>query len=336
MNVINVGGVVVVGSVNIDVSSRVEELPRAGETVLAAELHEGLGGKGANQAIAAARAGAAVVMLACVGTDAAGSSALARLRQEGIDTGGVLSCESLPTGRAFICVDACGQNQIVVSSGANAALRPDDLDLLRGLIEPAGLLLTGGELDSATVVRAAELAALAGRRFVLNLAPVIDLPASTLAQSDPLIVNELEAEMLGISTASLEQDLAEAVDRVARSIVVTLGHAGAMSARAGVVTRHPAPRVTPVDTTGAGDAFVGTLVAALSRGASLEQATDEAVVAGAKSVQHRGASSPQIQVVPARDGKYRLASRTRTSNDRRTSRSRPSGGRSASRTSASR
>ncbi|WP_236795612.1 ribokinase [Amycolatopsis sp. GM8] len=283
--------ITVVGSINIDVSSTVNQLPRAGETVLASQVLQNLGGKGANQAVAAARAGGNVTMIARVGADAAGNEAIARLREEGITVDGILTSEALPTGRAFISVDNRGQNQIVVSPGANTALRPDDLDLLEDLIEPAGLLLTQGELDPLTVVRAAELAEQKHCRFVLNLAPVIDVPPSILQQSDPLILNELEAAAVGIDLANLEIHLSRSIGALAKSVVVTLGSAGAVAARKGVVARQPAPTVTPLDTTGAGDAFVGALVAALSRGTSLEEAAGEAVIAGAKSVEHHGANT---------------------------------------------
>ncbi|GAA1826991.1 ribokinase [Pseudonocardia ailaonensis] len=272
----------------MDTSSTVGRLPRPGETVLASQLLSHVGGKGANQAVAAARSGASVTMVARVGTDAAGDEATSTLRAEGVCVDGVLRSGSLPTGRAFISVDPEGQNQIVVASGANAALSPADLDAVAPLAAPGGIVLAQGEIDPSTIVHASELAARRRSRFVLNLAPVVELPPETLRASDPLVVNEVEAEALGIDTSDLETDLARHVGTLATSLVVTLGGAGAISARTGVVVRHPAPEVTAVDTTGAGDAFVGALVAALADGASLEEATDEAVEAGAFSVRHHG------------------------------------------------
>lgn len=284
--------ITVVGSVNIDIAATVPHLPAPGETVLTSHVRRGLGGKGANQAIAAARAGAEVTLIARVGDDRGGQDAIATLTQEGIDTGGVVRSQVLPTGQAFISVDSAGQNQIVVAAGANRSLRPHDLDLLESLVEPGGLILTQAEIAPETVARAAEIAVERGCRFVLNLAPVIALPRSTVAVSDPLIVNQLEAEALGINVNTIEDDLNRAVPTLARSIVVTLGADGAVSARDGVITNHPAPTVVPVDTTGAGDTFVGTLSAGLAQGLDLVKATEHAVSAGARAVQSTGASAP--------------------------------------------
>ena len=287
--------VVVVGSLNVDSTSYVETFPAPGETVLSHGFQVALGGKGSNQAVAAHVAGAAVELVAHIGSDAAGDAALATLERFGLPTGSITRHEDAPTGVAQITVADSGENTIIVTSGANAAITPAAIEAERERLAGAALVLTQGELPVAAIDRLAALTAERGARFVLNLAPPAAVSAATVAAADPLVVNEHEARAVGIdpdASASTPEEwrelAASAVGRIARSIVVTLGSAGAVAASGQGSWAVPAPRVTTVDTTGAGDGFTGALVAFLAEGRPLEEALRIAVAAGALAVQKRG------------------------------------------------
>lgn len=269
------GRVVVVGSINVDQIARVERHPQPGETVLAIAHQELAGGKGANQAVAAAAAGAEVVMVGCVGDDEPGRAYLLRLTERGIDVAHVWASASEPTGAAYIAVDADRENTIVVVPGANHAVQngwPGHFpQLIRGDIVVLQL-----EIGLGAVRWAAERARESGARVVLNIAPYADLPTAVLDLADPIVANEHEALRLADSGAG------------AGSLLVTLGANGAVWD--GLVV--PAVEVPPgevLDTTGAGDAFVGALAAALARGAGREEAMRLAAAAGADAVTHPGA-----------------------------------------------
>lgn len=286
--------VVVVGSLNVDSTSYVASFPAPGETIRSHGFRVALGGKGSNQAVAAHVAGAAVELVARVGGDAAGDFAVATLDRLGVPTGAIARETDAPTGVAQITVADSGENTIIVTGGANLALTPAVVDAERDRIV-AALVLTQGELPVATIDRLASLAAEAGVRFVLNLAPPAPVSAETLAVADPLVVNEHEARAVGIGADAPDATLdewrtaaASAVGRVARSVVVTLGAAGAVAASVDGTWAIAAPSVSAVDTTGAGDAFTGTLAAFLAEGRSLEESLRIAVAAGALAVQARG------------------------------------------------
>jgi len=292
---------VVVGSLNVDSTSYVARFPEPGETVTAHGFVVALGGKGSNQAVAAHVVGASVDLVARIGADAAGDFAVATLERFGLPTGAIGRAADAPTGVAQITVADSGENTIVITSGANVAVTPDVVDAERDRIAAAALVLTQGELAVATIDRVAEVAGAAGVRFVLNLAPPAPVAAATLAVADPLVLNEHEARAVGIGTAAADgadaadasldawrAAAASAVGRVARSIVVTLGSAGAVAASADGSWTAPAPHVDAVDTTGAGDGFTGALAAFLAEGRSLEEALRIAVAAGALAVQARG------------------------------------------------
>jgi ribokinase len=230
------------------------------------------GGKGANQAVAAAEAGANVAMVGRVGDDAAGTAYLARLRGLGIDVRGIRSTPDTPTGHALIAVSAEGENTIVVIPGANGQVGPADLGPLDAL-GPGDVLLTQLELPLAVVAEGVRMAHARGARVVLNVAPYAALPPDVLALADPVVANEHEAKQLAADGAD------------PASLLVTLGGDGA---RWGDLTA-PTPRVEVVDTTGAGDAFCGALAAALATGASNEAALTAAVAAGAEAVTRPGA-----------------------------------------------
>ncbi|KRE23156.1 ribokinase [Agromyces sp. Soil535] len=289
------GRVVVFGSLNVDSTSYVEAFPAPGETILSHGFRVALGGKGSNQAVAAHAVGASVDLVARIGTDAAGDFALSTLERFGLPTGAVGRERDAPTGVAQITVADSGENTIIVTGGANLTVTPAVVDAERPRIAAAGLVLTQGELPVPTIERVAELAADAGVRFVLNLAPPAAVRAATVSSADPLVVNEHEARAVGIGTdaagASLDawrELAASAVGHVARSVVVTLGAAGAVAASADGSWIAEAPRVEAVDTTGAGDGFTGALAAFLAEGRPLDEALRFAVAAGGLAVQARG------------------------------------------------
>jgi ribokinase len=285
--------VVVVGSLNVDATSYVEDFPAPGETIRALDSRTALGGKGANQAVAVQRAGAQVEFVARIGDDANGAFARAELARFGVADAALAALTGVPTGAAQIAVAESGENTIIISAGANAAFDEAAVDAEASRFAEAALVLTQGELPTATIDRVAALAVASGTRFVLNLAPPAPVTAETLAAADPLVLNEHEARAIGISPEAdgVEAWLAaaeRAVGTVARSVVVTLGGAGAVAADAGGSYAVAAPRVTAIDTTGAGDGFTGTLAAMLAGGRPLEESTRLAVVAGALAVQRRG------------------------------------------------
>jgi ribokinase len=285
--------VVVVGSINEDVVMTVPRAPRPGETVTATSVRRSAGGKGANQAVAAARAGAAVRMVGTVGDDAAGTRMLEDLRSARIDVSAVRTLPGVATGTAYITVTAAGENTIVLNRGANARLSPEDVSAQRDLLAGAAVLLAQLEVPVQTVGAAVAAAREAGVHPVVTLAPAQAVPADLLRGLDPLLVNEHEAAfLLGGEHVRADPEAAARclLSLGPRSAVITLGGEGAVVAETGGVQRVPAPRrATVVDTTGAGDAFTGTLAGALAQGAALIDAARAGVVAGADAVKRAGA-----------------------------------------------
>ncbi len=278
--------VVVVGSANVDRTVRVDGFPRPGETVMGSELATTPGGKGLNQAVAAARMGAAFAFVGAVGDDRDGALLRDRLRAEGI----VDHTVTVPvaTGAASIVVDASGENTIVVSPGANHAIPTDHLDAVADLIGGAAVVLTQLETDLDVVARVLALASGTG---VLTPAPVQNLPAGFLADVDLLTLNEVELATLSgqPDVAGVEGAMAAAATLDVATVVVTLGAAGAVVVTGDDRWHLPAPAVEVVDTTGAGDTFCGVLAAVLARGDDIEMAARTAVTAGALSVTRAGA-----------------------------------------------
>jgi ribokinase len=267
------GRVVVLGSLNVDLVATVERHPGPGETVLAdGSLHRFAGGKGGNQAVAAAAAGARVSLVGAVGSDDAGRAYLERLRSRGVDIAGVRRVDGIPTGQAWITVDDEGENSIVVIAGANAHAVVDELPELG----PGDVLLIQLEIPLRTVAAAARAAHGRGARVVLNAAPYAALPQDVAALADPLVVNEHEALQLADSDVSPS------------SLLVTFGAAGC-SWDGERFDGLPVDEADVVDTTGAGDAFCGALAAALADGADRASAVRAASEAGAAAVRHRGA-----------------------------------------------
>lgn len=293
----------VVGSANADLVVGVERRPAAGETVLGSDLAVHPGGKGGNQAVAAARLGARTVLLARVGDDAHGRLLLESQKAAGVETAGVL-VGGAPTGVALITVDPSGDNSIVVSPGANARLTPEDVRAAGPLFDAARVVSVQLEIPSETVAEVAG-AMSPGGRLVLNPSPPAPLPDRVLAACDPLVVNEHEARyMLGEGAGGTPEEWARALLGLGpQSVVVTLGAAGALVAdgRTGDVVPVPSPRVEAVDTTGAGDAFTAALAWRLGLGEGLTEAAAFAVRVGAAAVTKRGAqaSFPTAQEVSA-------------------------------------
>ncbi|MFJ3227020.1 ribokinase [Streptomyces sp. NPDC086783] len=291
----------VVGSANADLVIGVERRPAAGETVLGSDLAVHPGGKGANQAVAAARLGARTALLARVGDDAHGRLLLDSQRAAGVDTAGVLA-GGAPTGVALITVDPSGDNSIVVSPGANGRLTPADVRAAEKLLRASRVVSAQLEIPLETVVETVRCLP-SGSRFVLNPSPPVPLPAEVLAACDPLIVNEHEARvLLGEAAGPEPEDWARALLALGpRSVVVTLGAAGALVADGGGSARVAPVKVAAVDTTGAGDAFTAALAWRLGAGASLAEAAAYAARVGAAAVTREGAqvSFPTAEEVGA-------------------------------------
>lgn len=270
------GRVVVLGSLNVDLVCDVERHPRPGETVLATgPLARYAGGKGGNQALAAVAAGASVAMVGCVGDDADGRRYLERLRGRGVETSALRVVPGVPTGQAWITVDADSENAIVVIPGANAQVTADDLAALDSL-SAGDVLLSQLEVPIPVVAAAARRAASRGARVVINAAPYAALPHDVAELADPLVVNEHEALALADSGV------------VPTSVLVTFGGEGCSWDG----ERFDGDEVAleeVVDTTGAGDAFCGALAAALARGADRAEAVRAASRAGADAVRRQGA-----------------------------------------------
>ena len=279
--------VCVVGSLNVDLVVVADRLPAPGETVLGGRFAVHDGGKGANQAVAAARAGASVSMIGAIGHDDHGTRVVEALRNEGVDVSGVRELSGEPTGVAIIAVGPRGENQIVVAPGANAALELDPADLDR--IRSTDVLVTNHEV-AASVVREALLAAReAGAIAILNPAPARALPSDVLRIGPILTPNEHEL-VVAIGNDETASALDELATRTAGPIIVTQGPAGALFVDGERRERFPGhPVAEVVDTTGAGDTFNGVLAAWLAAGASIDEAIRAANAAAGLSVAASGA-----------------------------------------------
>ena len=278
--------VVVVGSINVDLVVAAGHLPRPGETVVGGTFARHLGGKGANQAVAAARAGASVLMIGAVGTDADGDESVAALRAEGIDVSRIRRVDA-PTGVAIIAVAPDGENQIVVASGANALVSADDA-WFANLPPGPGVMLTCLEVPIPTVVAAVAAASLIGMQAVVNPAPAQALPPEVLASGAILTPNAEELlEMTG--THDMEAGISSLIAAGALAVVVTRGAKGAVLAHDAQRSYIRGREATVVDTTGAGDTFSGVLAAWLASGHELGDAADAANCAAGLSVTRAGA-----------------------------------------------
>lgn len=287
-------GVVIVGSITADVTTFSERLPARGETVLGTDLTLVLGGKGANQAVAAARAGAPAYLVGCVGDDVFGPLVTEGLRTNGVDLTDVHVIEG-PTGVAHIRVDASGENDIVIVPLANAVLSEGHVDeAIERLSGRASVMLTQLEIPSPIAIHAMGAARSAGLTVVLDPAPALPLADEVWPLVDIVTPNESEASRYtGIAVADFDSAIAAGqwfCDRGARNAVITLASLGAVLVNETTVARFTAFPVKAVDTTAAGDAFAGYLGAALARGLELDGAISRAMAAGALAVTKRGAS----------------------------------------------
>ncbi len=283
--------ITVIGSSNTDLVVTAARLPRPGETLLGGEFCRFHGGKGANQAVAAARAGGRVSFIGAHGDDDFGRAAKAALRAEDIDVSAFRPKPGESSGIALIVLGGRErQNQIVVAKSANDAISPADVDRVRNRITRADIVVAQLEIPLESVTRAAVLAAKAGVPFLLNPAPARRLPSTLLRLIHTLVPNEHEAELL-TGEPSPEKAAKVLLRRGCRQVVVTLGARGALCATAKGLKLHRAPRVKPVDTVGAGDCFTGWLAVGLAEGLSLEEAVRRAVSASALKVTRKGAQS---------------------------------------------
>lgn len=286
--------VLIIGSLNMDLVAQAERLPRAGETLLGQSFATVPGGKGANQAVAAARLGGQVAMIGCVGADAYGHALRQALADEGIDCQGVRVAEDVATGIAMIVVDASSQNAIVIVAGGNGQLESTDIERFDSLLQAADVVVCQLEIPYPVVAFVLQRAHEAGKTVILNPAPVTGpLPSQWLGWIDYLIPNETEAQaMTGLavnSVAEAEQAASLLREAGAGKIIVTLGERGVLFAD-GVQSRHsPGRKVQAVDTTAAGDTFVGGFAAALARGLDESQAIAFGQAAAALSVTRAGA-----------------------------------------------
>jgi ribokinase len=284
--------VVVIGSSNTDMVVRLSELPAPGQTVLGGDYLQAPGGKGANQAVAAARLGAEVRFVARVGDDSLGKEAISRFRAEGILVDAVFIDPEAASGVALIMVDERGENMIAVASGANARLTPSDVEAAAAHLD-GSVTLVQLEIPMETVDRAVQLARKAGARVILNPAPACPLPDRLLSQVSILTPNEGELALLtgkqvhDLPTARLAAE--SLLERGVGTVIVTLGAQGALTVGRSGSHWEPARRVTAVDTTAAGDAFNGALAWALASGRPLAEAVQVSNIAASIAVTRMGA-----------------------------------------------
>ncbi|VVP34528.1 ribokinase [Pseudomonas fluorescens] len=297
--------VVVIGSLNMDLVTRAPRLPRGGETLIGKSFATVSGGKGANQAVAAARLGADVSMIGCVGSDAYGAQLRGALLAEQIDCQAVSTVDD-SSGVALIVVDDNSQNAIVIVAGANGALTPQVIDRFDAVLQTADVIICQLEVPDATVGHALKRGRELGKTVILNPAPASrPLPADWFAAIDYLIPNESEASALtGLPVDSLESAETAATRLIAMGagkVIITLGAEGSLFADGTRLEHFPAPKVNAVDTTAAGDTFVGGFAAALAAGSSEDEAIRFGQVAAALSVTRAGAqpSIPTLSDVQA-------------------------------------
>jgi ribokinase len=281
--------IVVVGSCNLDLVVPVGHVPRAGETVMGGDLARIPGGKGANQAVAAARLGRSVAMVGRVGDDAAGEMLRAALQADGVDTSALLTTKSVPSGVALIAVQDDGDNAIVVSPGANARLTAEDV-ASAGAVRQARVVLAQAEVPIEAVIEASHRAE---GLMVWNPAPAPadGVPLELLETVDVLVPNQTELALLAGHDGVVDLEVAATLARrlPTASVVVTLGSEGALVVSGDDVVHVPAPLVRPVDTTAAGDSFCGAIADALVGGADLVAASRWAVRVGAATTLVAGA-----------------------------------------------
>lgn len=305
MSSANVGKIVVVGSTNTDLTVRVPRIPAPGETALGRDFQIRAGGKGANQAVAAARAGARVIFVTALGLDDFGDRAVENLTQEAIDVSLVRRVAGVQSGVALIAVDDRGENSIAVAAGANSELRPEDVEPLRAMVEPRDVMLLQLEIPLETVEAAVRLGVSRGAIVILNPAPAQPLSDGLVAAVSVLTPNEHEVEQLTGQRASDAQELALAAKALhnlgVNDVLITLGARGVFASGVGFSELVPGFAVEAVDTTAAGDVFNGALAVSLVEGQALREAVQFANAAAALSVTRVGAqaSAPRRDEIEA-------------------------------------
>lgn len=291
--------ILVIGSLNIDLVTRVPHLPQPGETIASRKFQKNPGGKGANQAVAAAKLGANVTMIGKVGTDEHGELLINSLRSAGVSTAGIR--REGTTGMAFISVSDEGENHIVLVAGANNAVRRSDISAMRGLIEESDMIVMQLEIPLEVVKHALELAVGLGKNVILNPAPARDLPAEMLRHVYVLIPNETELQILSGMPTSTEQEIVDAARHLnslgTQRVIVTMGDRGSFLISETLHTHIPAYPVRAVDTTAAGDAYVAAFAVGKTQGMSDVEAAKFASKAAAITVTREGAQ-PSL---PTRD-----------------------------------
>ena len=295
------GQIAVVGSLNMDLVIRTPRMPLPGETIKGYDFHVIPGGKGANQAVAAARQGAHVTMIGRIGADDFGQAQQRCLRQENIDLAFLTIDPAQATGVAIITLDEAGQNSIILSPGANGTITPQHINTAQEAITRAKMLIGQLEIPLETVTCAIECASAQGVAVLLNPAPAYPLEQALLAKVTYLILNETEASLL-TELAVKDIDTAKAAARQlqqlgVKTVILTLGENGAIIAHAGACWHEPAVTVTVVDTTAAGDAFVGSFAVAVTEGQSVREAARFATHAAALAVTKLGAQ-PSLPTRP--------------------------------------
>lgn len=286
--------IIVIGSSNVDLTARVRTLPRPGETIGGARLHQANGGKGANQAVAAARLGADVLFLTCLGNDANGEMLASQFASDGIDTSKI-KFSATPTGTALIFVDDNAENCIAVAPGSNNDLLPEDVDAIKDRMADSAYLLVQLEIPMPTVEHSILLADSLGVKVIVNPAPMNALREDIFSHIWLLTPNETEAEALTGVVIGSEEDARTAAARLmekgVENVIITLGSKGSLVCTPEASTFVPARKVQALDTTGAGDAYNGALVAALSEGRSLVEAAKIATIASSIAVTRMGAQT---------------------------------------------
>ena len=284
--------IVVVGSANTDLQFMSDAVPRGGETIFGTGFDIGFGGKGANQAVAASLCGAHVGMVAAVGGDLLGAETLRNFKSRGVDTSGVRVIDAAATGAALILVEPDGENRIIVVKGANDLLRPADVDAAASQLAAADMILLQFEIPLETIYHTIRFAKAHNVRCMLNPAPALAANLAELGAADYLIVNETEAEVLSGRPARSPEQLEECVRQLLgsgfRRVVLTLGAKGALLASASERVHLPPFPVHAVDTTGAGDAFIGSLATFLGEGLPEQEAVGRANLYAALSATRVG------------------------------------------------
>ena len=281
--------ITIFGSTNLDLIGTVSRIPRPGETVPGGTFSMAAGGKGANQALAARRAGSAVRLVAAAGSDSFADEALKLLRADGVDLSDLRRTDGA-TGIAMIFVDQSGENVIAILPGANGTMSPADAERSLSGLNTGDILLLQQEIPQDATRRALEIAREKGATAILNTAPFLDTTAEVAGLASILVSNETEFELMtGAGLDRLDTAMAERAKATGQTIIVTLGADGARAATPGRSFAVPSPKIRPVDTTGAGDTFTGYLAAGLDQGLDLEAALRRAVIAGALACLKPGA-----------------------------------------------